>query len=136
MAGLIACQPDAIVSRVLLKTAAGNVTLFAFDAGQELSEHTSPMQALLQVIEGEAVVTIAGRVHPLTAGQVFEEFPEYRFEPYGIAPSPVLDHPGLGHLCSDGGAVLTPVLAPHGRRFLRLQRDPSLAEKNSQNVMR
>ncbi len=70
VAGLIACQPDAIVSRVLLKSAAGTVTLFAFDAGQELSEHTSPMQALLQVIEGEAVVTIAGRVHPLTAGQV------------------------------------------------------------------
>lgn len=62
-------QPEAIVSRVLLKNPAGNVTLFAFDAAQELSEHTSPFTALLQVLEGEVEVQIAAQPHPLTAGE-------------------------------------------------------------------
>jgi quercetin dioxygenase-like cupin family protein len=63
-------QDQAIVSRVLLKKPAGNVTLFAFDAGEELSEHTCPYEALLHVLEGAAVVTIAGEPETVEAGQV------------------------------------------------------------------
>lgn len=67
---LVAYQEGAIVSRVLVKRETGNVTLFAFDAGQELSEHTAPYDALVQVVEGEATVTIAGRPHRLHAGDI------------------------------------------------------------------
>lgn len=63
-------QPDGIVSRVLLKQPQGNVTLFGFDAGQELSEHTAPFEALLQLVEGTAVVTIAGMPHRMAAGDL------------------------------------------------------------------
>lgn len=69
LAALVACQPGAVVSRVLVKSQAGNVTLFAFDAGQELSEHSAPFDALVHVLEGEAEVRIAGRPFQLTAGQ-------------------------------------------------------------------
>jgi quercetin dioxygenase-like cupin family protein len=68
--GTLAYQPDSIVSRVLLKRAGGSVTLFAFDADQELSEHSTPFDALLQVVDGEAEVRIAGHAHRLSAGQV------------------------------------------------------------------
>jgi quercetin dioxygenase-like cupin family protein len=53
-------QEHAIVSRVLLKNNGGTVTLFAFDAGQGLSEHTAPFDALVLNIEGEADITIDG----------------------------------------------------------------------------
>jgi quercetin dioxygenase-like cupin family protein len=66
---MAAYQPGAVVSRVLVKGEAGNVTLFAFDAGQELSEHTAPFDALVHILDGEAEVTISGRPHPLQAGQ-------------------------------------------------------------------
>lgn len=62
-------QPHAVVSRVLLKRPAGNVTLFAFDDGEELSEHTCPYEALLHVLEGSSVVTIGGEPHTVVAGQ-------------------------------------------------------------------
>lgn len=68
-ASLIACQPGAVVSRVLAKTAAGNVTLFAFDAGQELSEHTAPFDALVQILEGTAEITVGGVRHTLQTGE-------------------------------------------------------------------
>ena len=70
VADLVAYQAGAIVSRVLLKRETGTVTLFAFDAGQELSEHTTPYDALVQVIDGEAAITIAGRSHRVGAGEV------------------------------------------------------------------
>ncbi|MBW1878961.1 MAG: cupin domain-containing protein [Deltaproteobacteria bacterium] len=57
---LVDYGPGAIVSRSLVKQKGGNVTLFAFDAGQELSEHTSPFDALVQVIDGELTLTIGG----------------------------------------------------------------------------
>ena len=62
-------QDHAVVSRVLMKRPAGNVTLFAFDAEQELSEHTCPYEALLQVLEGSAEVTVGGKPHELAAGE-------------------------------------------------------------------
>lgn len=67
---LIAYQSGGIVSRVLAKSPAGNVTLFAFDANQELSEHTAPFDALVHVLDGSALITIAGTPHTLAAGQL------------------------------------------------------------------
>jgi Uncharacterized conserved protein, contains double-stranded beta-helix domain len=58
---MIAPQPGAVVSRTLVKQEKGTVTLFAFDAGQGLSEHTAPFDALVHVLEGEADVTVAGK---------------------------------------------------------------------------
>ena len=52
--------PGAVVSRVLLKRGTGNITLFSFDEGQGLSEHTAPFDAFVQVVEGEARLTIGG----------------------------------------------------------------------------
>jgi len=66
---MISTQPGAVVSRVLLKRKSGNVTLFAFDAGQELSEHTAPFDALVQVLQGEAKITIAGNSTTVRAGE-------------------------------------------------------------------
>jgi quercetin dioxygenase-like cupin family protein len=67
---LAAYQPGAVVSRTLLKRAGGTITLFAFDAGQGLSEHTAPFDALVQVLDGEAEVTIAGTPLRVSAGQM------------------------------------------------------------------
>jgi quercetin dioxygenase-like cupin family protein len=58
--GLINYQDSAVVSRTLIDEDAGTVTLFAFDAGQGLSEHTAPYDAMVQVLEGEVEVKIAG----------------------------------------------------------------------------
>jgi quercetin dioxygenase-like cupin family protein len=70
LAELAAYQEGAIVSRVLVKQPAGSVTLFAFDAGQELSEHTTPFNALVQVLDGELDVTIGGTPHRVGPGEV------------------------------------------------------------------
>ena len=58
--GLVNYQEGSVVSRVVLKREKGNVTIFAFDEGQGLSEHTSPFDALVQAVEGEAAITVAG----------------------------------------------------------------------------
>ncbi|HUJ11321.1 MAG TPA: cupin domain-containing protein [Verrucomicrobiae bacterium] len=68
--GLIDYQQEAIVSREILKQKTGSVTVFAFDAGQGLSEHTAPFDALVQVLDGEAEITIAGKCHRITAGEL------------------------------------------------------------------
>ena len=60
-AGLVSYQPGAIVSRELVTRAQGRVVLFAFDAGQGLSEHTSPFEALVHGVEGAAEITVAGQ---------------------------------------------------------------------------
>jgi len=70
LASMVTVQPDAIVSRTLAKNSAGNVSLFAFDAGQELSEHSAPFDALVQVVEGEASIIIGGEPHAVVAGSV------------------------------------------------------------------
>jgi quercetin dioxygenase-like cupin family protein len=69
LTGLLHYQPASVVSRVLLKNKGGTVTLFAFSAGEGLSEHTAPFDALLHVIEGEANVYIA----PETPGELHSE---------------------------------------------------------------
>ncbi len=59
---------NSIVSRQVIKEAGGNVSLFAFDGGQELSEHTAPFDALVQVLEGKAEISIAGKKYILIQG--------------------------------------------------------------------
>ena len=56
----LAYQPGAIVSRTIAKTKGGSITLFAFDAGQELSEHTAPFDAFVTVLDGSVELTIGG----------------------------------------------------------------------------
>lgn len=68
-ADAIEYQSGAVVSRQVMKNEKGNVSLFAFDAGQGLSEHTAPFDALVQVIEGKAVISIGGKPYEVMAGQ-------------------------------------------------------------------
>jgi quercetin dioxygenase-like cupin family protein len=68
LADLVAYQDGSVVSRQVLKRDAGNVTVFAFAAGQCLSEHTAAFDALVQVLDGAATVSIAGRPYRLEAG--------------------------------------------------------------------
>ena len=65
---MVGYQEGAVVSRQITKAEAGNVTLFAFDKDQGLSEHAAPYDALVHVLEGEAEVTIAGKPFHLKAG--------------------------------------------------------------------
>ena len=69
LADLISYQEGAIVSRVILKAEAGNVTLFAFDEGQELSQHTAPFDALVHVLDGEVEIKISGKPFDLKTGE-------------------------------------------------------------------
>ena len=66
----IAYQTDAVVSRTLIKSDAGTVTLFAFDKGQELSEHTAPFDALVHVLDGEAEIRLDQEVYVVKAGEL------------------------------------------------------------------
>ncbi len=70
MKDLVSYQPGAVVSRTVIDKDAGTVTLFAFDTGQGLSEHTAPFDALVQVIDGVADITIAGSVHTVKEGEI------------------------------------------------------------------
>jgi quercetin dioxygenase-like cupin family protein len=70
MTELVAYQEGSVVSRTLIDKKVGTVTVFAFGEGQGLSEHTVPYDAFIEVIDGEAEVTIAGTVHHLVAGQM------------------------------------------------------------------
>lgn len=67
---LVNYQDSTIVSRQLLNKKTGTVTLFAFDAGQSLSEHTAPFDAMAFVLEGKTEITISGKVHPLVDGEM------------------------------------------------------------------
>jgi len=62
-------QSGVVVSKVLLKKSSGNITLFAFDKGEGLSEHTAPFDAFVHVTDGEAEITISGRQHLLRGGE-------------------------------------------------------------------
>ena len=67
---LVAIQPGAVVSRTLVKKPAGTITAFAFDAGEGLSEHTAPFDALILGLLGEAEITLAGTPHRLGSGEI------------------------------------------------------------------
>jgi quercetin dioxygenase-like cupin family protein len=62
--------PGSVVSRTLLKTDTGTLTLFAFDEGQGLSEHTAPFNALVQVLDGTATLSIGGKTVASRTGEL------------------------------------------------------------------
>jgi len=70
LAELTSYQEGSIVSRQIISRKTGTVTLFAFDQGQELSEHTAPYDALVYVLDGEAHIRIAGRPFVLQPGDM------------------------------------------------------------------
>lgn len=65
---LVDYQKDGVVSRTLLNTDHGTLTVFAFDRGQALSEHSAPFDALVQILEGEVTIRLAGEPHHLEKG--------------------------------------------------------------------
>ncbi len=70
LSSLLDYQDDAVVSREIIRTDTGTVTLFAFDKGHGLSEHTAPFDALVYVLDGEVNVSISGKPHPVKAGEM------------------------------------------------------------------
>jgi quercetin dioxygenase-like cupin family protein len=70
MADLLDYAPGAVVSRTIAKNKAGTVTLFSFDAGQELSEHATPYDAFVQVLDGRVRLTIGGQEVVAVAGEI------------------------------------------------------------------
>lgn len=70
LAGLIGYQAGSVVSREIINTRAGTVTVFAFDRGEGLSEHTAPFDALVYLVEGAAEITISGRKNALSKGEM------------------------------------------------------------------
>lgn len=69
LASTVDYQSDAVVSKTILKKGTGTVTLFAFDEGQGLSEHTAPFDAMVQVLDGEVEITISGKPYLLKQGE-------------------------------------------------------------------
>jgi quercetin dioxygenase-like cupin family protein len=69
---LVEYQPGAVVSRTLVKKPTGSVTAFAFAAGEGLSEHTTPFDALVWTIEGAAEISIAGTAHRVVGRQLLQ----------------------------------------------------------------
>jgi quercetin dioxygenase-like cupin family protein len=67
---LVQYQPSAVISRTVIKSGGGSVTAFAFDAGQALSEHTTPFEALALVIDGDAEISVAGTLYRVGSGQL------------------------------------------------------------------
>jgi len=70
LAELVSVQPGAVVSRTLVRTPGGSLTLFAFDGGQGLSEHSTPHEATVVILDGRARITIAGAVHDVSTGGI------------------------------------------------------------------
>ncbi len=69
-ASLVDLQPGAVVSRELISKPQGTVTIFAFDEGQGLSEHTAPFDALVQALEGKVRITLGGVAHEVAEGEL------------------------------------------------------------------
>ena len=67
---LVAYQEGAVVSREVVSRPTGTVTLFAFAAGQGLSEHTAPFDALVHVLEGDVEITISGKTQRVRGGEM------------------------------------------------------------------
>jgi quercetin dioxygenase-like cupin family protein len=70
LADLIGYQEGSVVSRTVIDKEAGTVTLFAFDEGQGLSEHTAPFDAMVYSLEGEVEITISGKEFLLKKGEM------------------------------------------------------------------
>ena len=69
LASLISYQPGSVVSRTIIDQGAGTVTLFGFDKGEGLSEHSTPYDALVEVLEGVALVTVSGVSNEMGEGE-------------------------------------------------------------------
>jgi quercetin dioxygenase-like cupin family protein len=69
LADLVNYQEGSVVSRTIVKRSTGTVTLFAFDDGQGLSEHTAAFDAVAHLLEGEAEITVSGKVIRTTTGE-------------------------------------------------------------------
>ncbi len=69
-AALVNYQDGSVVSRTIVEKPSGTLTVFAFDKGQSLSEHTAPYDAVVEVLDGKGQFTIAGESNDLTAGQM------------------------------------------------------------------
>lgn len=67
---MVSYQDGSVVSKTIMDKTTGTLTLFAFDEGQGLSEHTAPFDALVNIIDGEAEVTISGEAHQLREGDI------------------------------------------------------------------
>jgi quercetin dioxygenase-like cupin family protein len=67
---LIAYQKDSVVSKTIIGKKTGTLTLFAFDKGQGLSEHTAPFEATVYLVDGEAEITVAGKIHVVKKGEM------------------------------------------------------------------
>ena len=70
MAGLIDYQSGTVASRTIVKGKTGTVTVFAFDEGEGLSEHTTPHDALVWILDGTARITVGGVAHTVAQGEV------------------------------------------------------------------
>ena len=70
LVSLVEYAADSIVSKIILDKPAGTITLFAFDKGQKLSEHTAPYDATVQVVDGSARLTIGGNDVKVSAGDI------------------------------------------------------------------
>lgn len=68
--GLINYQSGSVVSREIIKKPNGSITIFAFDEGEGLSEHTAPYDAIIQILEGNAEITLSGKEHNLKNGEM------------------------------------------------------------------
>jgi len=69
LAGAVDYQEGSVVSRTIIKKKTGTVTVFAFDEGQGLSEHTAPFDALVHVVDGEATITVSGNTFAVGDGE-------------------------------------------------------------------
>lgn len=69
LADLVDYQEGSVVSREVMRGKAGTVTVFAFDESEGLSEHTAPFDALVEVLDGEAEITLGGEAHDVRAGE-------------------------------------------------------------------
>jgi quercetin dioxygenase-like cupin family protein len=70
LSALVGYQDGSVVSREIISQPTGTVTIFAFDKGQGLSEHTTPFDALVYVVDGRAEITISGQRHDLSGGEI------------------------------------------------------------------
>ncbi len=70
LADLVEYQAGSIVSRTLMDKGTGTVTLFAFGKGEGLSEHTAPFDAMVHILDGEAEISISGKLHMLKEGEI------------------------------------------------------------------
>jgi quercetin dioxygenase-like cupin family protein len=81
VADMVDYQAEAVVSKTIIEKKTGTVTLFAFDQGQGLSEHTAPFDALVQVLDGEVEITIAGKPFHVKQGEMIKMPPH---EPHAL----------------------------------------------------